>query len=154
MAPNALPPHAVPIALPPKSKTGGPIASWWQSWHGAGNALGRHWTWAAMHQMSSIHKSSIDRGKSACQNYQIQHCQIWQLHWRQNTLHDNIKNLALPNASNYTGGKAPYIKHPAVTNLAFTGASHLAKITKCGNSKFCQLHWRQNIMLKLSKIRH
>jgi hypothetical protein len=77
-----------------------------------------------MHQKSSIHKSGIDRGKSACGNYQIQHCQIWQLHWRQNTLlkitkihhsqwrqntlHENIKNLALPNASNYTGGKAPW----------------------------------------------
>jgi len=66
-----------------------------------------------MHQKSSIHKFGIDRGKSAYWNYQIQHCQIWQLlwqqntllkitkichsQWQQNTLHENIKNLALPN---------------------------------------------------------
>jgi hypothetical protein len=87
-----------------------------------------------MHQKSGIHKSSIDRGKSACQNYQIRHCQIWQLHWRQHTLlkitkirHSQwwqntlleipkiwqvtlleVLNPALPNASNYTGGKAPW----------------------------------------------
>jgi hypothetical protein len=41
-----------------------------------------------------------------------------------------------------------------LTNLAFRGASHPAGITKSGNAKFCQLHWRQNILVKITKIRH
>jgi hypothetical protein len=46
------------------------------------------------------------------------------------------------------------IKNPALTNLAFTGASHISGITKSGIVKFCQLHWQQNILVKITKIRH
>jgi hypothetical protein len=55
----------------------------------------------------------------------IQHSQR-----RQNTLLENMKNPA------------------------FTGASHLAGITKSGIAKLWQLHQRQNILLKISKIWH
>jgi len=90
-------------------------------------ALRQQCTWAAMDQKSNIHKSSIDKGKSACQNYQILHFQIWQLHWQQNTLlkitkiwHsqwqqntllENNKNLASHLAgitSSSIGGKVPW----------------------------------------------
>jgi hypothetical protein len=90
--------------------------------------------------------------------------------WQQNTLHENIKNdLALPNASNYTGGKmwqfqilpitlvakhhVEIIKNMAFTNPEFMGASHFAGIPKSGNAKFWQLHWQQNNLVKISKIR-
>jgi hypothetical protein len=46
------------------------------------------------------------------------------------------------------------IKNPTLTNPAFMGASHFAGIPKSGNAKFQQLHWRQNNLVKISKIRH
>jgi hypothetical protein len=46
------------------------------------------------------------------------------------------------------------IKNPALTNLAFTGASHISGLTESDIVKFCQLHWRQNILVKITKIRH
>jgi len=41
------------------------------------------------------------------------------------------------------------IKNPALTNLAFTGASHIYGITESGIFKLCQLHWWQNILVKI-----
>jgi len=65
----------------------------------------------------------------------IWHCQIAALTLAAKQLSENIKNLAL-------------------TNLAFTGGSHFAQIPKSSNAKFWQLHWQQNNLVKISKIRH
>jgi len=42
---------------------------------------------------------------AACQNYNIQHSQIMAIALAATHLAENIKNLALSNSSNYTGGK-------------------------------------------------
>ena len=87
-----------------------------------------HW-WK--YQKSGIHKPTMHSGKSLYQNYQIRHCQIWQLHWWQNTL-----------------VKISKIQHSQIHQ------SHCARIPKSGNGKFQQLHWQQNNLLKIPKIQH
>ena len=87
---------------------------------------------------------------------------------RQCIKHPAFTNSALTGASQLTGIKnnknvsftvaakqlSANIKNLALTNLAFTGGSHFAQIPKSSNATFWQLHWRQNNLVKISKIRH
>jgi len=82
---------------------------------------------------SRMDKPSIHSGKSLCPNSYIRHCRIATLTLTAKYLDENIKNLAF-------------------TNPTYTAASHFSRITKSGNAKFQQLHWQQNILLKISKI--
>jgi hypothetical protein len=49
---------------------------------------------------------------------------------------------------NYTGGKTPCLKIPTIQQL------YIAGIPKSGIAKLPHLHWQQNTLVKISKIRH
>jgi hypothetical protein len=141
------------VALLPTSKTGRPTASWWQ-WVGS-MTWQQQCTWVALHIGGNAPKIKLQQSHWR-QNTLVKISKIWhsqtQHSQRQVTLPE-FPNSALSNLEITLAAKhlVENIKNLALTNLAFTVASHIAGITKSGNAKFSQLPWRQNILLKISQ---